>query len=306
MVSLPTALSRVLCTATERDQSTSNILRIRIYKACRMRTVCIRSCHNFSFWPTWCDETQGIRQGTRRGDRSQDEMPRPGPSSVRTVSSKRPRNDAPRSGTASYRRRIRSAFCQESTRCEPTKALTSHSLPPRIRAMAQTSTSRCHRWVSHVSHSSAGLICVTVAGDFEIDRGFLHELHRRWLDTMQACVQTHHHGFSLEVMRSLEWHGAEVEVCSAPDPRFVGVRGITFAVTPLYLWIMDDDQKRWRVDKSGTRFWLILHDRQIEVQGSLVFAEDITKGKRLEQKHSRKQTRLETQKKDRNKSSGAG
>ena len=138
---------------------------------------------------------------------------------------------------------------------------------------------------------------MTVIDEFEIDAGFLHGLHRRWLDTMQARVQTHHRGFSLEVMCSLEWHGAEVQVCSARDPRFVGIRGITFAVTPLYLWIMDNAQKRWRVDKSGTCFWLILHDRQIEVQGSLVFAEDITKGKRLERKRSRQQTRLKNQRK---------
>ena len=58
-------------------------------------------------------------------------------------------------------------------------------------------------------------------------------------------------------------------------------------MTELQLWVIDHDQKKWRVDKDGTDLEMVIDDQKIKIDGSLCFEKDVKTGKTLQRKRTR-------------------
>lgn len=129
-------------------------------------------------------------------------------------------------------------------------------------------------------------------GNMEMTPDFVQSLNRMWLDYVRPIAEANSQGLPFEVVKSLDWHGAKVNVVSARNPRLVGVQGIVFAMTELQLWVIDSNQKKWRVDKDGTEIEMIIDDRNMSLSLSLCFEEDIKVGKTLQRKRSRHITKM--------------
>lgn len=114
----------------------------------------------------------------------------------------------------------------------------------------------------------------------------MNALHEMWIRFVEDLQKDYPNGWTLDVMKQMDWHGAQIEVKRSANPQIVGVRGIVFGCTDLELWVMDESQKRWKVDKRGL-FDLIIGSQRIELDGSLIFKESIVVGRKKQRKRSR-------------------
>lgn len=136
-----------------------------------------------------------------------------------------------------------------------------------------------------------------------ISQDFVEELHKNWLEYVQPIIQAHPRGLPFDVVRSLDWNGAKLNVLSAKNPRLVGIQGTVFAMTELQLMIVGADLKKWRVDRDGTQFEMIVDEHRLAINGTHCFNEDIQLGKKLQRKRSKHITRMKKKSKKQSTSS---